>query len=167
MTVFELGAIGEFVSSFAVLATLVYLTIQIRRSRSEAKSNVQISRLQAIRDNWLNRSQNPELVDAIIKAEESLGPVFLNNSFIQALVERVGLSLREGYLIYFDQQVQWQNWVNTIESIGDQTPNSIARMNSGIRGHYKYGYAKLFWEMKREINVEKLPVEYIEGILAD
>ena len=123
MTIFELGAIGEFVGSFAVLATLVYLTIQVRHARTEAKLSVQISRLQGIRDNWLNRSQNPELVDAIIKAEESLGPVFLNNTFIEALVEQAGLSLREAYLIYFDQQVQWQNW---------STPSKILGINHRI-----------------------------------
>ena len=32
MTIFELGALGEFIGSIAVVVTLAFLTIQIRRS---------------------------------------------------------------------------------------------------------------------------------------
>ena len=37
MTVFELGALGEFIGSLAVLVTLVYLAIQVRQSNKMAK----------------------------------------------------------------------------------------------------------------------------------
>ena len=35
MTIFELGALGEFVGSMAVLITLVYLTVQIRQNNQQ------------------------------------------------------------------------------------------------------------------------------------
>ena len=166
MSIMELGALGEFVAAVAVLVTLVYLTIQVRHARSEVRLTAQNARLQAIRDNWLNRSQNSELVDAMIKAEENLGRVFLNNSFVQALIERGGLSPREAYLVLFDQQVQWQNWVHTVENIADQSPGSLARMHAGIRSFYRDGYAKLFWERQREQNNERAAIGYIEKVLA-
>lgn len=167
MSIAELGSIGEFIAALGVLVTLIYLARQVRHARTEVRLNAQNARLQAIRDNWLNRSRNPELVDAIIKAEQSLGEVFLTHSFVQALTERGGLSLREAYLVLFDQQVQWQNWVHTVENIKDQSEGSVARMHAGIRRHYKDGYGRLFWERQRKQNLEKTAIAYFEKVLAD
>ena len=161
-----LGSFGEFFGAIAVVVTLLYLTTQVRQARTEIQFGVQQSRQQAIRDNWLNRSQNPELLNAMIKAEESLGSVFLNHKFVQTLINDGGLSQREAFLVYIDQQIQWQNWVNTIENLENHSPNSLSRMHAGIRGHYKSGYGRLFWDRQREVRVEEVPVDYIENILA-
>ena len=37
MTIMELGAIGEFIGSIAVLATLVYLALQVRKNTAQQK----------------------------------------------------------------------------------------------------------------------------------
>ena len=39
MTIFELGALGEFIGSIAVLATLVYLAVQLRQTKSSIQSS--------------------------------------------------------------------------------------------------------------------------------
>ena len=39
MTVFELGAIGEFIGAIAVVVTLVYLTVQLRQNTNALRSN--------------------------------------------------------------------------------------------------------------------------------
>ena len=38
MTIFELGALGEFVGSLAVIVTLIYLAAQIRHNTSGLRS---------------------------------------------------------------------------------------------------------------------------------
>ena len=38
MTIFELGALGEFVDSIAVVVTLVYLAIQIRHNTTSVRA---------------------------------------------------------------------------------------------------------------------------------
>jgi hypothetical protein len=167
MSLMELGAIGEFVAALGVFVTLIYLARQVRHARSDVQLSAQHARLQAIRDNWLNRSRNAELLDAIIKAEDALGVVFLENGFVQALIEQGGLSRREAYLVHFDQQIQWQNWVHTAENIEDQSPGSIARMDAGIRRHYKHGYGRLFWERQRDQGHEKAAIAYFEKVLKD
>jgi len=43
MSITELGALGEFVGSLAVLATLVYLAIQVRQSKAMLMENRKIS----------------------------------------------------------------------------------------------------------------------------
>ena len=39
MTISELGAVGEFVGSIAVLITLVYLAIQVRQTKNQIEAN--------------------------------------------------------------------------------------------------------------------------------
>ena len=166
MTVAELGSIGEFLGSIAVLVTLVYVSIQVRYARSEARRAAQTARVQAVRENWLSRAQNPELLDAMIKAEQSLGGVFLEQPFVRELVENGGLSYREAYLVLCDQIIQWQNWVATIENLEDQSPAAILRMNAAMRTFYTHGYARHFWQRQLEANVEKKTVEYVKNVLA-
>ena len=43
MTISELGALGEFVGSLAVLLTLIYLALQVRHSRELLEENRKIS----------------------------------------------------------------------------------------------------------------------------
>lgn len=43
MTIAELGAIGEFVGSFAVLMTLVYLAVQVQQSKKLLEENQRIA----------------------------------------------------------------------------------------------------------------------------
>ena len=43
-TIQDLGALGEFLSSVAVLATLVYLAVQVRQAKAELTYRSQITR---------------------------------------------------------------------------------------------------------------------------
>jgi len=47
MSIMELGALGEFVGAFAVVATLVYLAFQIRQNTKQLALNEQTSRVAA------------------------------------------------------------------------------------------------------------------------
>jgi hypothetical protein len=75
VTIQELGAIGEFVGSIAVLATLVYLTIQIRSSKIQTRASLLQHRSDAARQLWLTEIQNPHLTTAMVKASEELDAV--------------------------------------------------------------------------------------------
>lgn len=41
MNIMELGALGEFFGAIAVVATLVYLTVQVRQSRKQIENQIQ------------------------------------------------------------------------------------------------------------------------------
>jgi hypothetical protein len=73
MTIQELGAIGEFIGSIAVLATLVYLTIQVRASKIQTRASLLQHRSDAARQLWLTEVQTPLLAKAMIKASSELG----------------------------------------------------------------------------------------------
>jgi hypothetical protein len=75
VTIQELGAIGEFVGSIAVLATLFYLTIQIRASKIQTRASLLQHRSDAARQLWLTEVQNPHLSKAMLKASAELDQV--------------------------------------------------------------------------------------------
>lgn len=50
MTIVELGALGEFLGVFALVATLIYLSIQVRYARDESEKAVLEARNSGIRE---------------------------------------------------------------------------------------------------------------------
>ena len=55
MTIMELGALGEFVGAFAVVATLAYLAVQVRHSKSALNINSQETRAATTQAFWNQR----------------------------------------------------------------------------------------------------------------
>ena len=74
MTLADLGSIGEFVGSIAVLVTLAYLAIQIRHSRELLERNEKLSLGQAFQARIDSRRELERLVidmsEVIAKVEE-------------------------------------------------------------------------------------------------
>ncbi len=73
MGIVELGALGEFVGSIAVLATLIYLTFQVREARAESRASLLQHRSDAARNLWISEASNPQLVAALVKGDRALG----------------------------------------------------------------------------------------------
>ena len=96
MGIVELGALGEFVGSIAVLATLIYLSFQVREARAESRSNLLHHRNDAARSLWLSEVSNPALVAALVKGEQALGG---KRAAETALVEHAGLTTEEAKMV--------------------------------------------------------------------
>ena len=73
MTVMELGALGEFVGSIAVIATLIYLALQIRQNTSQQKREETIS-IQHGQNTVVALMQDPAVVRAYVKAADGDTP---------------------------------------------------------------------------------------------
>ena len=65
MSIQDLGAIGEFLSSIVVLITLIYLAIQTKHTRQATQANLQWTRANAYRDLQIMWATNPEAADLI------------------------------------------------------------------------------------------------------
>ena len=165
MDIQDLGAIGEFVSSIVVFITLIYLAVQIRHTRSELSLSVQSRWAQAVREMWQSRCQNPDLIDAIIKAENDVGRTYTNHGFIVELVSQKGFTEREAYLLFSDQILQWENWITSIENLENQSADNLARLNAVIKNTYRAGIGAIFWKNQRISNIEKKSISYIESML--
>lgn len=68
MTIAELGAVGEFVGSIAVLATLVYLALQMKQTQRLLLSSILQARSENNITMALATSTNPSLAAALEKS---------------------------------------------------------------------------------------------------
>ncbi len=69
MSIQELGSIGEFISSIAVLVTLIYLAVQVRQTRNATvASTMQTNRVQF--QNIMIANRDSEIAPIIIKSDE-------------------------------------------------------------------------------------------------
>ena len=69
MTVMELGALGEFVGSIVTIATLIYLSIQVRQNTAQQKREESVS-IQHGQNSVMAQMQDPLIVRAYARAAD-------------------------------------------------------------------------------------------------
>ena len=69
MSISELGSLGEFVGSVAVLATLVILVFQVRGARAEISSQTRREIKRQNNETWHQLIQTPDLLDIHVRAQ--------------------------------------------------------------------------------------------------
>jgi len=69
MTVVELGALGEFIGSIAVVATLIYLALQIRQNTAQQKREETVS-IQRGQNAVVSQMSDPEIVRAWVRTAD-------------------------------------------------------------------------------------------------
>jgi hypothetical protein len=76
MTLVELGALGEFVGSIAVLATLIYLAIQTRQTKFAAQSAARHTAAATMNQNTQNAAASDEYAEIVSRgfADQDLEP---------------------------------------------------------------------------------------------
>ena len=72
MTIFELGALGEFIGSLAVLITLIYLAVQIRQNNQQQHHDRIVS-IQHGQNAVVSQLQDSSVVRAFAVAAEGDG----------------------------------------------------------------------------------------------
>ncbi len=70
LTIQDLGALGEFFGSIAVLATLIYLALQTRQNTTAIAAQLDVARISALQTNCLTRATSSELLEAM--AEDTI-----------------------------------------------------------------------------------------------
>lgn len=71
MTILELGALGEFLGSIAVLATLVYLTVQVRQNTLSMEENRRL----ALAQTYQMRSDALQMMLVHAADSDYIGPI--------------------------------------------------------------------------------------------
>ena len=72
MEIQDLGAIGEFVSSMAIVITLIFLAMETRRSRVETQQSSRQARQRIRTDLSLAIAVNPQLSELMVKSSDEL-----------------------------------------------------------------------------------------------
>jgi len=73
MDIQDLGAIGEFISSVAIVITLIFLTMETRHARNATQQGNRQARHQIRTDISLSLAVNPQLSELLAKSAEHLG----------------------------------------------------------------------------------------------
>jgi hypothetical protein len=77
MSITELGSLGEFVGSLAVLATLAYLAVQVRQTKRAFQSASLQNGIATMNQNTQNIAADPEYTEIVMRGfyeHESLNP---------------------------------------------------------------------------------------------
>ncbi len=139
MTIMELGALGEFLGVFALVATLIYLSIQVHYARDESEKAVLEARTTGIRELSLSAATS-DLSAALVKADEAAGAA--PRSFEAALISR-GLDRQEAYRVNMWYLASWRLDFTQYETATQAQRNT---QHSRLRAIYSEGVGRLFWD---------------------
>jgi hypothetical protein len=131
-----LGNIGEFVGSIAVLATLIYLAIQIRHQRQELIVSIGQGRASAVRD-LFSMQMEERTSRATVKAQMNLGAP--SAPFVTMLMERAGLESEEASLVVQMQICWWNYRLQTVPIVHELSAPDRIQFESAIRQSYGNG----------------------------
>ena len=140
MSIMELGALGEFLGVFALLATLIYVAIQVRQARHESEKAVLQARYTGVRELSLSLAASQGLSAALVKAEEAVGEA--PRAFEAELIAH-GLDRQEAYRVYWWHLAQWRHDKTQYET-GNQEQRTD--QDGRLRAVYSRGVGRLFWD---------------------
>ncbi len=112
MSIQELGSIGEFVSSIAVLITLIYLAIQVRQNTQTMRVSATQEATKVGREVTSNVMTTPGMIEVFLKIQsgEELDP---KETFLQALwAQNVLRAIESFYLNWKAGLVSDELWLS-------------------------------------------------------
>ncbi len=158
MSIMELGALGEFLGVFALVATLIYLSIQVRQARSESEKAVLEARTAGTIELSLSRAASEGLTAAVVKAEEAVGTA--PRPFEAELISR-GLDRQEAHRVYWLHLAGWRH-----DRAQYETAHQDSGWDSRLRAVYTHGVGRLFWDnFARQLSNPF--TEYVNQLLAE
>jgi len=148
-----IGAIGEILGAAAVVATLVYLAIQVRSAKSAAADVNRLSRAVGVRDIIRQTIDDSELCDAWIRAAGNVGNY-------QVIADRLGLSLGEAQKVTFQCQSWW--WLHWGQWASITTEKDIVELKHLVSEFYSVPPISVVWA--EDESVQLLDSEFIEFV---
>ena len=111
LSIQDIGAIGEFISSIVVIITLVYLAVQIRQNTLEVRTTNRQQLLNRGHRATMQIAENPGLADVMSKA--GTGEDLTRTERMQyALVVRGTLyDVQEAFLLFQENRLDQKYWV--------------------------------------------------------
>ncbi len=151
MNIQDFGAIGELVGGIAVIATLLYLSVQVRQANVSTHRNMYAQAATAVSNFWLELAKDDDLYAtyvAMLRQPEDLTAKDLDRAH---LVMDSYLSLMESYYLHnqeYGEQLSQERWGRI-----------LARM-IGTTGGREY------WKVRRSYFHSKF-AEYLDSFVVD
>ncbi len=134
MTIQDWGAIGEMIGGFAVLASLVYLAVQIRQNTRQITRSVEATQLEAFERSVASGNRfrellilNPDLASLFLRGLESIRGMDRGEMF------RFNLLMRNVFSEFHGAYVRHQAWSTDPDSFVGQRVLDAMLGNKGVR----------------------------------
>lgn len=143
-----IGAVAELLGSVAVLATLIYLSVQVKNAKKEFQATIRQNHATANLDMTMETIRSPALLAAQVRAVEELGDV---RPGIIAFQEKANLSLDEAIVLNNYFSARWRQVgdavLGELDHLPEATQNTFARATARLFGT---GAGKVFLDATRE-----------------
>ena len=153
-----LGNFGEFFGSIAVVATLVYLSVQVRYTKTELKRSMSQERAGTSIQLQQNRVSNDALRKAYLKTSEP--------GFLKDYEKRFDITVEEADMLVWDRVAYWQYHSHTIAHIEELPPDERTAFDVALRAQYTSPFVAAWYERSKSFGVlNERAVRYIDNIL--
>lgn len=150
MNIQDLAAIGEFVGGIAVLATLIYLALQVRQTNIATHRSIYAEAATTISDFWLSLAKDPALHGNFIDTLRESDELSEHDRDRGYLVMDSYLSLMESYFLHnrqYGERQSQERWRRTLTRL------------FGTPG------ARTYWRRRRWSFHDEFAT-YVDGIIA-
>lgn len=137
MTISELGSLGEFVSAFAVVVTLIYLSVQVRQAKREAATAQAQLRQDSGRALLMHLTQ-PALGSLIAEVNAETG---YTHSFQGSLEKKLGLNCEKAHRL-----AQWcYVLVRYFETYISLEAAPTQRFRNNLKVNFRQPFFRVWW----------------------
>jgi hypothetical protein len=145
MTIQDWGAVGELVGAVAVIATLIYLSVQLRQAADSVRSSVAAVGSGYATQVWQLPIDKPDLAEMIIRGNQGVQELSDEEFFRYQLFLGTVFRGFEQYFILHElgslSDAQWQGWELPLRQ-ATQEPG-VRQIWAQIRGQHDPEFTKL------------------------
>lgn len=153
-----LGNYGEFFGSIGVIATLVYLAVQVRYTKRELKRSISQERAATSIQLQQNRVANEALRKAYLKASAP--------AYLREYVQQFDLTVEEADMLSWDRVAYWQYHSHTIAHIDELSPDERTAFDVALRAQYTSPFIAAWYVRSKGMGVlSERAVRYIDKLL--
>ncbi len=163
MSIMELGALGEFFGVFALVATLIYLSIQVRHAKNESANAVREARATGVRELSMGVATSDGLSAAMAKAIEATSSP---HPFEAEMMSR-GLDRQEAYRVLRFFLAQWRVHLTQYQATKGAQRNALDGVLLIV---YASGLGRLFWDniyLQQRRNESPSFTEHVNYLIAE
>ena len=161
-----LGALAEAAAAVAVLATLVYLSWQLRNYREEQQRTIQAYRQTVLRDFMMESVRNPVLSEGIREARDYLNVEYPDG--VIALQEKCGLDAEKATVLNAYYLAQFLHRVETVQNLSLLSEEQRKNFEGQIIQNYVLpGPEQVWFTQFRKRGVEMPIFELLDGLIEE
>jgi len=155
-----IAAVGQAISALA----LVFVLVQVRHARQEARRSVSQARANAARELWMLRADNPQLCGLLSRTDAALSGQ--HHPFLAELAAKANITLDEASQVFSHHWAWWVFRAQVIPLAKELRAGDRAQFDAGIRTLYENLPSGRLWFQAVKNNLDPDAVRYVENLLA-